>query len=899
MKLPQFRAAALSGSAMAAGLCVSAMVSPAAAQAVPAADPPAALPSTAASADATSEADNTQVREIVVTGTLIRGVAPVGTNVIGVSTADIRATGASSTNNLLATIPQVSNFNSFPSGSASFGQPIAQTNLRNLGASGGTTTLLLLNGHRLVGSGILQTYADPTIIPPGIIERVEVVPDGGSSIYGSDAIGGVINIITRKRSSGVDIAANYGFADGYATLDGNVTAGKDWGSGSFTLSYAYAWHNNIQGIERDYVTQNNTANGGSDRRVTTCAQPNLIVGGVTYAMPGLVAGTRNLCSNTDYADIYPRERRHTVFGTLDQDLSDKLSFNLTGYFSERVTHTLTAPLSTNSTITSANPYFRPIGTETSQQVLFDYSPVFGKGTDNPARFNSWGFTPTFTYSLPHDWKLRGMLNYGQSYNSTTERSINTDAVNAALAATTTSAALDPYDLSQTNPAVLTGIRGYTNFSEATQKLAEARIVADGAVLSLPGGDLRLAVGSEYHWEKIDAHIAFGADASPKQNRAIASRNVASIYGEVLVPLVGPGNAMTLVQALDLTGSVRYDHYDDVGGTTNPKIGFTYRPVHGISFRGNWGTSFHAPSLADTTGAVDARVSSIPIVLNLAPGSSPADMFRPILYISGGNPNLRPERATTWSLGTDIQPDFFKGLTISATYYNVDFKDQISVNIGGLLGGASFYADPTNAPFYILNPTLAQATAFSGGVRADNFTSLASFFAANNPYAIYDLRRYNRGRLKQDGIDFNVTLRRPVGFGTINAGFAGTYTLHRKTKDSPTSAFVERLDNGVSRFNFVASLGLDSGALSSRVSLNHSGGYPIIGEPLQPRVGAFNTVNLFAALDLEKLGLKRPVSLSLTVNNLLDQDPPWRNAGSGYANGSTLGRLVQFGLRTKF
>ncbi|RRN60647.1 TonB-dependent receptor plug domain-containing protein, partial [Caulobacter sp. 602-1] len=92
----------------------------------------------------------------------------------------------------------------FPAVSASFGQPIAQTNLRGLGASGGTPPLVLLNGHRVVGAGILQTYVDPTVIPPGIIDRVEVIPDGGSSIYGSDAIGGVVNLITRKRDTGAE-----------------------------------------------------------------------------------------------------------------------------------------------------------------------------------------------------------------------------------------------------------------------------------------------------------------------------------------------------------------------------------------------------------------------------------------------------------------------------------------------------------------------------------------------------------------------------------------------------------------------------------------------------------------------------------------------------------------------
>ncbi|HWU04341.1 MAG TPA: TonB-dependent receptor plug domain-containing protein, partial [Novosphingobium sp.] len=132
-----------------------------------------------------SATDSPKDAEIIVTGTLIRGIAPVGTNVIGISPKDIAVKGAASTNDLMASIPQMSSFNAYQAPSAGFGQPIATTNLRGLGASGGTTTLLLVNGHRIVGSGILQTYPDPSVIPPNMIERVEVIPDGGSSIYGS------------------------------------------------------------------------------------------------------------------------------------------------------------------------------------------------------------------------------------------------------------------------------------------------------------------------------------------------------------------------------------------------------------------------------------------------------------------------------------------------------------------------------------------------------------------------------------------------------------------------------------------------------------------------------------------------------------------------------------------
>jgi iron complex outermembrane receptor protein len=839
--------------------------------------------------------------EIVVTGTLLRGIAPVGTNVIGVSRSDVVATGAASTNDLLATIPQISNFNSFPTGSASFGQPIAQTNLRGLGASGGTTTLVLLNGHRLVGSGILQTYVDPTIIPPGMIDRVEVIPDGGSSIYGSDAIGGVINFITRKRFSGIEANAKYGWVGGYKTVDGNITAGRDWGTGSFSASYAYAWHNDILGIDRDYVTQDNRAQGGSDRRSATCAQANVTVAGVSYALPGRTPGTQNRCDTSDYASIYPRERRHSAFATLDQQLSDRLSTNITAYFSTRRSNTSTAPLSTNSTITSANPFFSPIGTETSQSVAFDYSSVFGNRTDNPARFDSWGITPSFDYAAggKGDWHVRLLGNYGHSYSNTVERTINADAASAALRATTTATALNPYNLSATNPAVLATIRDFTNYSEAQQDLAEARVVADGTLFQLPGGGVRLAVGGEYHWEGIDARIAFGPSASAKTNRAKATRRVKSVYSEVFVPIFGADNAIPGIAALDLTGSVRYDDYNDVGGTTNPKIGFNYRPVRWLTFRGNYGTSFHAPSLADTRGSVDTRVTFIPVSTNRATGSPASDLLRPFLFISGGSPDLKPEKANTWSLGADVKPIFLPGLSASLTYYNISFRDQISVNSGAFTAGPNYFADPTNAPFYILSPTLAQATTFARGARADNFSSLADFFAANNPYAIYDLRRYNRGRLKQDGLDYNVSYAQPTNFGSINASFSGTYTLHRRTQEVPTAAWVNRLKNGVNRFNFVSALGAQVGPVTGRATLTHSGGYPIIGDPLQSSVGSFNTVDLFFSLDLEKLGLLAKSAVTLNVDNVGNENPPYRTSGSGYANGLTLGRLISVGLRTKF
>lgn len=802
------------------------------------------------------------------------------------------ATGATSTNDLLATIPQISNFNTIPNGGANFGQPIVQANLRNLGASGGTTTLTLVNGHRMVGQGILQTYIDPQIIPPGIIERVEVIPDGGSSIYGSDALGGVINFITRSRIDGIEAVARYGMADGYDTVDANLTAGTDWDTGGFFVSYAYAWHNEILGIERDYVTQDHRDFGGNDNRVFNCSPGNIQVDTdsnpatprVNFPIPSF-SGEPNRCDGSDYASIYPRESRHSVFATLDQDISENISANVTGYYSRRDTDNYGTTLTGNGAIDSTNPYFMPgPGGETSYNVALNFAPVFGDSVVQPQRFDSWGFTPTIDFSVGEDWNIRFMGNYGHSWNNTIEYGINGGNLAAALAGTTEATALNPYDVTQTNSAVLDSLLDQRNYAAAKQDLAEARVVGDGSFITLPAGDVRLAVGAEYHWEKIAADIEFGSSTNPFTNSAEATRNVISLFGEVFVPVL---------DVLDLTGSFRHDHYDDVGTTTNPKIGFTLRPFDGVSVRGNYGTSFHAPSLADTVGAVDARISHG----FFFPGTGGQHN----IWISGGSPDLKPETAKTWSIGVDVNPSFFRSLRVSATYYNLDFNDIIRTNFGAFFAGAPAYANPENAPYFILSPTLEEVVEFSGGgLGIDTWPSLESLYATfGAPYAVLDARRYNLGRLKQDGIDFDVVLNHPTDFGSINARFSGTYTLSRETSDTNNGVYVDQLDNGTGRFSFTTSVGANVGPVTARAQWARRGGYPILFNPLQDRVDAYDVVDLYFAYDLGDIGFTDSTELTLNIDNVFDQDPPFLTTGNGYGNGSTFGRLFQLGVRTQF
>jgi len=862
---------------------------------------------TPAAADAEAAS---QVDDVVVTGTLLRGVAPTGTNVVSMGRDEVIATGAASSNDLLARIPQISNaFNSAPQPGGTIALPINRPNIRNLGASGGSTTLVLLNGNRMVGAGILQTSPDPSVIPPGVLERVEVIPDGGSSIYGSDAIGGVVNFITRKSFDGFEVTGRYGVADGYDQFDLNLTAGKVWSGGSAIISYAYAEHSNIAGADRDYFTQDLRAQGGGDFRSKACSPGTIttpnpfspLLPGVDYVLPGRTPGT-NLCDESKAIDFYPEEQRHSLFATVSHDLSDRLSFNATAYYSQRETgrRGMSSAEGTGirggGLITVMNPYFQPIGTELGHNVTFNYADAWGAAAPkNTSRFTSAGVTPSLTYQINDDWRLKGSLNWGRSTNLVRTWQINTAAEAAALAGTTTATALNPYNVGATNAAVLKKIIDFQSYGHSVQEIREARAVADGALFALPAGDVKLAIGTEYHEETIKAQQGTGAPSALNLTRASDKRDVTSVFAEVLAPLFDS----PAYGSFDLSASVRYDNYSDVGDTTNPKIGFNYRPIPTLTMRGNWGTSFHAPSLSDMGEGVDTRVQVIGASPWLPAGSPITDLFRPTMILAGGNPNLKPETADTWSLGADWRPDgALQGFTASVTYFNVAFEDAIG--IVPFLRGAPFYADPAYKPFYVLNPTLAQATALTAGLAVDGAPSIASLYAGFlTPAVFIDARRNNLGTLDVDGIDFDLQYARPAAFGLWRVGLAGTYNLNRESRAIAGAPKTDEFDNGASRYSLVGSAGLVFGPFLGELTVNHSSSADVTNVVGQTKVDSFTTVNLFGAYDLGLGGVFSDTSVTLNLDNVFDEEPPFYNAAGGTANGSTLGRMVSVGIRKTF
>lgn len=347
------------------------------------------------------------VESVTVTGTLIKGINPIGTKAITVNVGEIESTGHVTIGRILETVPQVSNiFNTVPvSGTNDVGTSRGVVpRIRNLNVSGGASiTLLLVNGHNVVGTGSLNTTSDLSQIPSMVIQRIDVVADGGSSLYGSDAVTGTINIITRKSYEGFETQASFGTAaGGYDAYNLGAMAGHSWGSGNVYLAYQYTKNTYQMSYGRPYFGDNLIPLGGTvDNRSSPCALANVTAGGVTYALnSNTVANTlgalrgaatvgKNICDtykggtagsvgNAQGRSVIPAEQQNTLWLGMSQHIADGVEFSMTANASLHTARALLPPrTTTNAVIKNNNPFFQSINGETSQTVSFNYEPVLG------------------------------------------------------------------------------------------------------------------------------------------------------------------------------------------------------------------------------------------------------------------------------------------------------------------------------------------------------------------------------------------------------------------------------------------------------------------------------------------------------------------------------------------
>ena len=850
--------------------------------------------------DSARTADSQSDSQILVTGSRIRGINVTGSQVIAIDQDDIAQTPVQSTADLLRRVPQVVTLGANPNGgSAQNGAAnvtrSAGINLRGLG---NTATLLLYDGKRFPPQGTQGQLTDPSVIPALALQRVEVVADGSSAIYGSDAIGGVVNFILRKNFDGVELSARSGFTDDGSYDEQQIAGifGHSWETGWAMVTAEYTRNSALYASDLPWYQANNVARGGRDLRGNFCNPGTITVGGGTYAIPpggvtsanvgSLVRGTSNRCfynavGNSDA--VFPEMERVSVVGAASQNIGSHVRLFADGFYSYR-DGDIPSIATATANVPRTNPFFvSPVAGANSVSVTWSLFPDYGPVV-NPYWSDSWNVSAGIEADIVGDIKGTFYYAHGESEDVADRRhnGINAGALTAALADTNPATALNVFG-GPNNPATLARlIDNYFVITGAT-KLDVANLQFDGSLVDMPGGNLRFAAGAEYRKEYTFTDLATGTSASQVHVADAGSRNVKALFGELFIPIFGSGNAQPGLQELSLSLALRWEEYSDFGDTTNPKVAVIYEPLPGFRLKATYGTSFRAPTFTE----VSTVAGGAGLYYDTLPG--PTGNLTGI-GIAGGNPTLQPESATTWSVGAQLTPTALPGFNAEVTYFDIDYKDQIQA----LRGTPGLLTNPLYASFVNLNPTPAQIAALrTSGLPINNPSVLTG-----NVQFIADGRRQNLGQSKISGIDFLASYTWDWGGWTLDAGVNGSYFLNYDFEAVPNSGFVDVLNTIAfpQKFRMQADLGVAYGNFQGRVTFNHLSAYDnTTVKPVQ-QVDSFQTVDLHLGLDVTE-----HANIALQVRNLFDADPPFVDAATGYdpQSANPLPRLFAINVRFKY
>lgn len=878
-----------------------------------------------------SPRQTTQLEEIVVVGSHIRGVKDGASPVLVMDRDEIDRAGYGSVAEALSALPQAfGGLASEDASSTGVDQSGVNTtaatgvNLRGLGVD---ATLVLVNGRRMAGTGSKGDFADVSSIPLAAVERIEILLDGASALYGSDAVGGVVNIVLRTRFDGAETRAMIGGAKGgYRRQQFAQSLGETWSSGHALIAYEYQAHDALPGARRSFAGDADLRGlGGSDWR-QTYAQPGNILGlnaaGTAfeprYAIPagqngvgqngvGLTpgsfqAGVVNRENQRSVYDLLPRQRRHSVYATFAQDLGEGLEVSADARYSERKFRSVGSASVAALTVTNANPYFVSPSGGTSSLIAYSSRNELGGAVTNGSA-ESLAFSLGAAAQLPAGWRVEAYAAYAQELGeSRLTNVVNSAYLSEALGRTADNPAtafrtaidgyFNPYIGQGSNPAAILDFIGSGYEHRKTRgETTSINVKADGEVFELPGGTLRLAVGGQLRREglKTGGESLVSGVVPIAVTRRDVSRDVTSVFVELNAPLFGPGNARPGLRRLELSLAGRYESYEASGSSADPKIGLVWSPVEDVAFRASYGTSFRAPSLPELNDPY-----------RIAPSFLPRNGERILtLILIGGNPDLKPETATSWTAGIDFAPSRWPGLRINATLFETRFKDRIGQPaLDSLL---TVLTAPELAPFRtFVSPTTSSTDLKKiTDLLADPAALQPTLFSPTAYGAIAEARYVNTGELKVAGLDLTAAYSGRIGEDRVDLTGNLSWLTQYERKVTPLSMPVDLAGTPgyPADLRVRASATWTHGAAATTLSVNHVGDSH---DGAGRRIHSWTTADVQVRLQPRAAeGPLRDLSLSLTVQNLFDTDPPFYDSplGVGYdpANADPLGRVVSLQL----
>ncbi|MBL8552560.1 MAG: TonB-dependent receptor [Hyphomonadaceae bacterium] len=849
--------------------------------------------------------------ELVVTGTRVVGINPVGSAVLDVGQAELQKNGNSSTADLLRQIPQVLSFggNEGRLGGSGFQGDVVNVSFANgvnLRGIGTAATLSLVNNHRLPATGANSDTFEPDTIPSIAIQRIEIVADGASAIYGSDAVSGVVNYIMRQPFDGAEIGGRVGYANG-GRLDWKTSAifGTTWDSGGIMLAAERIHRDSLPASDRPELYNDNFSAVGGGNLPLFAAPGNIVTSVGTFGIPrgqaaslqlGELLSTPNRQSVWVGADALPETDSDSIVARFNQELFQgvELYGDVVYYkrqFSIRqnpTTQTITVP-HTNpfSPCNAANaPTTNPYGiTCTGTSLTVNYSLLYDLGPQIRSGYEDiLSGTLGARIDLPYEWKADVYYMTGDASNSvlTTNSGLLAARATQLLAGPLGAIpAFNPFCDGSANcnsPVTMEYLRAFGSTNYTFDRILYSGSVS-GPLFDLPGGKVRAAIGAEHYEDDfVNFNINNATGAYLPQPPTPNARDVDASFVEVYIPIFGEGNAVPGIQKLELSLAQRWEEYSDFGKTDNPKIGLTWVPVEGLEFHGSYGTSFHAPVLAANTPSAQAGVwtSAVNTVQTAALvsqgflGTSPTYIPTGVI---GGNGKLGPEEAETYSIGVEYEPSFVSGLRLSLNYYNVVYENVIT-RAASDAGATTALTNPAFAGFVYRNPTfwtqgltISQSDYNALLAALVNNTAMPGFAAGQydvvnrlilgpsptpaTSIAIIDMRRVNSGAIETDGLDFTASYDFETSLAQWRVGVVGQYVLtydQQLVQGGP----VDDLRNAYSGplgLQFRAELSADFGQWESSLFLNYQSSYDVARRWIPTGASAeYEEVDAFTSFD---------------------------------------------------
>lgn len=734
-----------------------------------------------------------QLEDVLVTGSrlpLNSGEQP-SQPVLSYTSRDIERSGATTLGQFWQYIPALStgatgDQSRSATGDFSGGQASSTSNRTFAtirGGTGFTSTLMLVDGKRVPRTNQQQGGSlgqDLGGIPLSAIERIDVLLDGASAIYGADAMGGVINVILKKRYSGTEVRFTYDntFDKDAGQWTASLSHGFSSGKWSGLVTLANTENNIMLLVDRDQTRSfDRTLYGGTSTgsfgtyRIGQTGSVSVASG----TLPGLTSNYVAIPANSNgqnltvatfgssgspTIDASPGEmgatayiKQRSGFFRLAYDLNEHLQIEGT----TRLSHNYQEDngvyrRALNLTLPATYPG-NPFGVPVRLQKLFYDLPRLVKAADS--RNNE--FALTASGKLFSDWRYETGVNFARTVAKDLPArlgngaygvaNLQVAALNAAIAAGRAPVLI--YDSSRQSPNTATNLDEFFVNSAPLVLSDDSQIwtyssQANGTVYDWAGGPIRLALGAEYREEYYDSPDALNVSILPGANRTMSA-----FYAELGVPLVRPDWKLPLLNRLDFNYAMRREGTPS-GDANTPRYGLAWRPQPWIIVRASQGEGFRAPNLFQTNRpptSFQLAASALDQPIDLLRGNENF-LGRVLTYVGGGNPDLKPERSKTETYGVVVEVPKVTGLQLSFDHFDNETYDLVGSVSGfptlfayapqAILRGPNLPGDPAGWPGPIIgvnlsgaNLSLFRSAGYDFGVKWTRSTSLGEFTFTSN------------------------------------------------------------------------------------------------------------------------------------------------------------------------